>query len=391
MTIQQEFIHLFTYKQMQSQNRRAGRGQAPGKLYIGGEYAVLEPGQPAILVGLNQYIEVTIQISSLVDQGHWQDQTSQKHYDYHRHLGEIQVSDSYWTNVAAAIQVVEALIHADKILDYDIQIQSQLNHQSGPKLGLGSSGAVTVAVIRALLDFYGYQANSPKTIYQLAALAHLEFGSNGSLGDLAAAAYGSWIYYRAVDRYWLKEQLAQGHSVDLLGKAWPQLEIRYLQVQEDLELHIGWTQSPASSTHYVKQIQSQIPNHRSAYQAFLDKSDLAVNSLRKGLEEAKPLLIYQAIHSLKDNLYALDAALSLGIITPHLKQLIDIAEDKGFVSKSSGAGGGDCGIALGYHHQESLALEEAWQAQGIAYLTMAVCPRFDLERTDYGSRTRTKE
>ena len=33
---------------------------APGKLYIAGEYAVLEPGHPAILVALDQYITVRL-------------------------------------------------------------------------------------------------------------------------------------------------------------------------------------------------------------------------------------------------------------------------------------------------------------------------------------------
>ena len=35
--------------------------KAPGKLYIAGEYAVVEPGCPAILVGLNRYVYATIE------------------------------------------------------------------------------------------------------------------------------------------------------------------------------------------------------------------------------------------------------------------------------------------------------------------------------------------
>ena len=31
---------------------------APGKLYIAGEYAVVEPGHPAILVAVDQFITV---------------------------------------------------------------------------------------------------------------------------------------------------------------------------------------------------------------------------------------------------------------------------------------------------------------------------------------------
>lgn len=33
---------------------------APGKLYIAGEYAVVEPGHPAIIVAIDQFISVSI-------------------------------------------------------------------------------------------------------------------------------------------------------------------------------------------------------------------------------------------------------------------------------------------------------------------------------------------
>ncbi len=34
---------------------------APGKLYIAGEYAVVEPGHPAIIVAIDQFMTVTIE------------------------------------------------------------------------------------------------------------------------------------------------------------------------------------------------------------------------------------------------------------------------------------------------------------------------------------------
>ena len=36
------------------------KATAPGKLYIAGEYAVLEPGHPALIVALDQFITVTL-------------------------------------------------------------------------------------------------------------------------------------------------------------------------------------------------------------------------------------------------------------------------------------------------------------------------------------------
>ena len=34
---------------------------APGKLYIAGEYAVVEPGHPAIIVAVDQFITVSLE------------------------------------------------------------------------------------------------------------------------------------------------------------------------------------------------------------------------------------------------------------------------------------------------------------------------------------------
>lgn len=39
---------------------------APGKLYIAGEYAVVEPGHPAILVAVDQFITVSLEKSEHV-------------------------------------------------------------------------------------------------------------------------------------------------------------------------------------------------------------------------------------------------------------------------------------------------------------------------------------
>ena len=38
------------------------RAKAPGKLYIAGEYAVVEPGQPAVLVAVDRYLTVHLEV-----------------------------------------------------------------------------------------------------------------------------------------------------------------------------------------------------------------------------------------------------------------------------------------------------------------------------------------
>ena len=42
---------------------------APGKLFIVGEYAVLEPGHPAILVAVDRLVSVTVSGGKITDVG----------------------------------------------------------------------------------------------------------------------------------------------------------------------------------------------------------------------------------------------------------------------------------------------------------------------------------
>ena len=50
---------------------------------------------------------------------------------------------------------------------------------------------------------------------------------------------------------------------------------------------------------------------------------------------------------------------------PLLERLVDIAREHGAAAKSSGAGGGDCGIALCPPATNAAAMRAAWEAAGI--------------------------
>ena len=38
--------------------------RAPGKLYVAGEYAVVEPGEPAVLIAVDRYLTVRLSEST---------------------------------------------------------------------------------------------------------------------------------------------------------------------------------------------------------------------------------------------------------------------------------------------------------------------------------------
>ena len=357
-----------------------GQGFAPGKLYLAGEYAVLAPRQPAILLALNRYVKVTIKPSSTLNQGILSQAKGQADYHYQRQNGSIPQKEAYWTYCLAAIQIVEVLFRqkGQVIADYHLETMSDLVEEvSGKKFGLGSSGAITVATIRALLDFYGYQADSPLDVYKLAVLALVNLGNNGSFGDLAAAAFGGWVYYQAPDRQWLADQVSQNQTIDFfLENSWPNLQIESLPVPSKIDFLVAWTQSPASSDHFVANFKEASQQEPQLYQEFLAENKDAVLALKTALIQDDVGQSQSLINKIGQQLDNLSHHLKLGILTPQLETMISLAQVYGYAAKSSGAGGGDCGIALGGLEARKTDLIRAWEKQEITYLDLQISQIF---------------
>ncbi len=81
-----------------------------------------------------------------------------------------------------------------------------------------------------------------------------------------------------------------------------------------------------------------------------------------------------AIRSLRENreaLLHLDQESKAGIETVEIRKLIEVAENYGS-GKSSGAGGGDCGIAFVEGERAARELHEKWKEQNILPLSLQV-------------------
>ena len=125
---------------------------------------------------------------------------------------------------------------------------------------------------------------------------------------------------------------------------WPGLSIEPLIAPEDLRLLIGWTGSPASTSDLVDQVHRSREDKMVAYQLFLKNSTECVNEMIKGFKEDNVTLIQQMIRKNRQLLHDLSAITGVVIETPALNKLCNLAEQYEGAAKSSGAGGGDCGI-----------------------------------------------
>ena len=363
---------------------------APGKLYIAGEYAVVEPGHQAVLVAVDRFITVRITqaedggsagptghiISTLYE--------AQSLTWYRRpEDGVVMVDKQFDDYVVSAIRMVEQMVReaGGPLRYFDLDVSSELDDGCGRKLGLGSSSAVTVATVRAVARFYGLVLDD-MAVYKLALLATDAVQPIGSGGDIAASSFTGWVAYTSPDRAWLHQVSgapgtgnSPGGSAglsELVRMDWPLLSIRRLPAP-GLRLSVGWTGSPASTPRLVADVQAHTRGAQdAAYTAFLRESEACLSALTLALREDDARETGLRIQEGRRLLSGLSRTSGITIETPQLRRLVEIAQEHGAVAKSSGAGGGDCGIALCPPGTDMAAMHAAWESAGIQPLDLRV-------------------
>ncbi|QAY60494.1 phosphomevalonate kinase [Microbacterium protaetiae] len=350
------------------------REQAPGKLFIAGEYAVVEPGEPSVLVAVDRHITVEVEpadtrgsISS--------DQYGRAPLLWTRDDGVVVLDQDHapYDYVLSALGAVEQLAAARGIppLFCDIRISSQLDDVSGRKFGLGSSAAVTVATVRALDRLYGLEL-TPMQLFKLALIATVRVSPAASGGDVAASAFGGWIAYSAPDRAWVRSEAETQGVAALLDQDWPALSVHRLPAPTGLRLLVGWTGQPASTERLVGSVQHRKPAGESRYREFVDDSRAAVEQLVDALQRRDAAGTLHAIRLARTALGDLARHAGLQIETPALTALCEIATAAGAAAKSSGAGGGDCGIVLAPPEADIHRMLTEWELNDIRHLDLKV-------------------
>ncbi|MFT3970849.1 MAG: phosphomevalonate kinase [Micropruina sp.] len=351
--------------------------RAPGKLFIAGEYAVVEPGEPAVLVAVDRYLSVELTEGTGVGR---------------IRSGEYGNAPLEWTRSADGVGVVvehrpadyvlSALDLIDRLRDerrippryFDLAIDSELDDAHGRKFGLGSSAAVTVAVIAALNRFYRLSLSRTER-FQLALLATIRISPNASGGDLAACTFGGWVGYRAPDRAALRSELAgSGVTAALSSPAWGSYRTTRLPAPTQLELLVGWTGSPASTERLVNGVRHGRDDRSDSYEQILGTSGRTVNALERALQDDDGTAVLDCLRTARGVLQDFGRVSGVVIETPALRALCDAAERHGAAGKPSGAGGGDCGIVLAPERTSRRELLADWEAHDIRRLELRVHP-----------------
>ena len=317
-----------------------------GKLYWAGEYAILESGQLALIKAIPIYMKAEITFSD----------SYRIYSDMFDYAVDLTPNLDY-SLIQETIALVQDFL-ADRgqtLRPFSLEIRGKMERE-GKKFGLGSSGSVVVLVIKALLALYNLSFDQD-LLFKLASAVLLKRGDNGSMGDIACIVAEDLVFYQSFDRQQVAAWLQEENLVTVLERDWG-FSISQVKPTLECDFLVGWTKEVAVSSDMVKQINQNIN------QNFLSSSKEMVTCLVEALEQGKAEKIIEQVERASKLLEGLSA----DIYTLSLRQLKEASQDLQAVAKSSGAGGGDCGIALSFDMQSTETLKNRWADLGIELL-----------------------
>ncbi|MEK7597370.1 MAG: mevalonate kinase [Patescibacteria group bacterium] len=263
---------------------------APGKLMLFGEHAVVY-GYPCIVTTVSPRIYVEVEKTS----------------------GLLKIDSPQFKDTRFVQETVKLFCEKYNV-NNNLLIKTHSDFSS--QYGFGSSSAVTVATILALSKLFQTEI-SKKEVFDLGYKVVINVQGVGSGFDIAAAVFGGTIYF-----------VTGGKVIEPL-------------FVKNLSLVIGYSGVKADTSSIVKNLEFRIHNSESEYKKIFEK-------IGKIVEEAKISLVkndWKTTGELMNKNHRL--LQELGVSTEKLDKMCHAAINVGaFGAKLSGAGGGDCMIAL---------------------------------------------
>lgn len=264
---------------------------APGKLLLLGDHAVIY-GYPCIVTAVDKRLYVEAEM----------------------------INNS--ENQIVAPQVKESRFVLETIAKFKEKFNSKKSVKITTKgdfshnVGLGSSSAVTVATFKALGLLFAVKI-SERQIFDLSYEVNLKIQGVGSGFDVAAANYGKTLYF------------VRGGKV---------IEPLY---NKKLPLVVGYSGLKADTPFYVRKVAEDFKTRK-------DEMDDIFRQAKDVVEKAKIDIKEKNFTSLGKQMTKNHHLLQkLGVSIPKLDVMVDAAIKAGaYGAKLSGAGGGDCMIAL---------------------------------------------
>ena len=296
---------------------------APGKLFLAGEYAVTFPLGEAIILPVKIGIQVTVVTKRKYAVINLQYPKESMNFSI--------ISDIPNPYLRLGMEVVRQWLEVKKIpwRTFSITINSTLVADHG-KYGLGSSGAITVALIGALLKFHGVSFTS-EILYKLAVIATIQNYQDTSFGDVACSSLAQPIHYRKFLPS-MVPLIKTLHVHTLMEMPWEGLLLNPI-VDMMLTPTVIYSGTSADSHTLVKLLSPHLTWD------WVKQSNDYVGLLLTTWDVTIIHRIHQHLQQLADQSHA-------PLFTQGIESILSIAHQWGGVGKFSGAGGGDCTLVF---------------------------------------------
>jgi phosphomevalonate kinase len=347
---------------------------APGKAFLAGEYSVLEPGEPALLLAVDVRMRATVRElrGCSVELVH-ASSTNALH-------GELIAGTVAWSSgipgdlrfAARSVELAARLCAEEDRAPrgFKVTFQDDLSRE-GRKLGLGGSAAASVLAVRATCVAQGRELRRDEAMCVAAAAHWLEQGGRGSGADVAACGSGGLVEVRSHPSRADLASLSSGAPIrDLLLRD-PPLEVRSVVVPTGCRFLLAWTGQPADSRKLVDGVLEFARARQGRWHHHVRTLTACEVALREALERGDEAASLDAVRRAAAALGALGDEAQVPIVTQELAHACAIASSAGAAGKPSGAGGGDCAIVVAWGD----AAERARKALEVAgYLALEVAP-----------------
>lgn len=347
---------------------------APGKLFISGEWAILKPSNIGLVAAIDRCVHVEIKKSKKI-RIELKDYELIEEAKFDCNKLVLEKGNERFRFAKAAIETALTYLNdtGKNIETFNLHTwgDDTTAHIDGKqkKLGFGSSASATVAIVSAVLAFHGIDISTHESrdvIYKLSIIAH--FFAQGKVGsgfDIAASTYGGIFVYSSFDPRWLMKYMESGAQIrEIVEEKWPLLFIEQLEIPENFNLIVGWTKTSAPTSKMIKQMNDfRKKSEKNSEKCDHIFSDIA-NIARRVIEAWRSNDEERIIEALKENeklLFELGCTTCIEIETRELKRMSDIANSLGGAGKLSGAGGGDCGIAVCFDASVADKIRKAWE------------------------------
>jgi len=353
---------------------------APGKLMLSGEWSVLEVGCPCIVMAVDRYCSASIKASKTItlDAPDVGLNKIEAEFDGTKLNWKKELNPEEKGKIIVSEKAIELTLQylaqkGKKIKNFCIKTDSSqaiAKTGKGAKIGFGSSAAVSAAIVAALLKEHGISIKEKKQkelIYKIASTAHyLAQGKVGSAFDIAAATFGNAIVYKRFDPNWLIAEINSSKKIsEIMDSEWPAFSAEELALPKGFNLNVCYTGYSASTKELILKLNSFKETQKERYWQIINGIKSITEQLIEAIKAEEKQKIIELLNENRKLLQQLSNESQNNLETKELALIADIAQQYGAAGKFSGAGGGDCGIAVSFDKKIGKKIEAEWEKQGL--------------------------